>query len=281
MARVLATVRERPLSPHALFRDWIFGETLVGRAVAHPTLEIGWCTSGSAEYTVAGGLVRLRPGSAIVVPMEVEHATSVPQPGTRARSIHVGRALFDAAADAVGVRVREARLIEGTEEQPAALVTLASLLARECEHERAGRALAVEALTDAVVVEAMRPGAGAISAHGGRSRDPRIRRAIEVIHERHASPLSLDDLASAAGVSRFHFTRLFRAETGKSPFRYLIDVRVSRAAKLLRTRGCSVTEAAFAVGCTDLGRFSRSFRRLHGVAPSEYLRRVRGAGAAA
>jgi AraC-like DNA-binding protein len=274
---VNASLVERRLSPHAIFRDWIFGERLEGRPVAHPGVEIGWCLTGCAEYAIADQVIRVKPGAAVVIPVAVEHATSVVQPGTRGRSIHLTRDAFEAAADAVGARVRDARLIEGSTERPSPLVTLAGLLARESEDERAGRAMAVEALMDAVVVEALRSGAAAATV----TRDPRVGRAIDLMQDRYASALTLDDLAGAAGISRFHFSRLFRAKTGKSPFRYLLDVRVARAAQLLRTRGCSVTEAAFTVGCADLGRFSRRFRKLHGVAPSEYLRRVRSAGAIA
>ncbi len=262
---------ERRLSSQAIFRDWIFRQSVAGRPVAHPGVEIGWCVAGTAEYRIGGRLMTLVPGAAIVIPTDVEHATSVPQPGTRGRSIHVTREAFEGAADAVGARVREVRLIEGSADRPSPLVALASLLAREGEGERAGRAMAVEALTDAIVVEALRTGA----ASPGGGRDPRVGRAIDLMHDRYASALTLDELAGAAGVSRFHFTRLFRAETGKTPFRYLLDVRVTRAAQLLRTRGCSVTEAAFSVGCSDLGRFGRRFRKVHGVPPSEYLRRAR------
>lgn len=268
---------ERRLSLQAVFRDWTFRQRVDGRPVAHPAVEIGWCVTGDAEYRIGSRLITLRPGEAIVIPLGVEHATCVPRPDTRGRSIHVAREAFEAASDAVGTRVREARLVEGSPERPSPLVSLAALLARESEGERAGRAMVVEALTDAIVVEALRTGAASAPA----GRDPRVARAIDLMHDQYASTLTLDDLAAAAGVSRFHFTRLFRAETGKTPFRYLLDVRVARAAQLLRTRGCSVTEAAFSVGCSDLGRFSRRFRKVHGMAPSEYLRRARSAGAIA
>ena len=242
------SLRERHLSSQVVFRDWIFREGVAGHR-AHPRVEIGCCLTGTTEYVIAARRFTIQPGAAIVIPVEVEHATAATQAGTRVRSIHVAREMFETAADAVGTRVHEPYVVDGSAERPSTLVALASLLARETEQERPGRALAVEALTDAVVVESLRAG----KPWTPSGRDPRIRQAVDLIHERYASALTLDELAGAAGVSRFHFVRLFRAETGKTPFRYLLDVRLSRAARLLRTRACSVTEAALSVGCCDLG----------------------------
>ena len=99
--------------------------------------------------------------------------------------------------------------------------------------------------------------------------DPRVRFAIERVHASYADPIQVDDLAAAAGMSRFHFSRLFRESTGFSPYQYLIRTRALRAAGLLRGGKTSVTEAAFAVGFGDLGRFARSFRAVVGTSPAQ------------
>jgi AraC family transcriptional regulator len=260
----------RSLPSRAVLRQWAFPDGLAGRPNAHAGIEISWCTTGSADYRIADRHVTLRPGEAIVIPADVEHTTDA-APGTSARSIHVSMETVSAAADALGVSLREASVVPGSVDQPTALVTLGSLLSREADGERKGKALLVESLTDAVVIEALRASPGQRGTNGG---DGRVRRAVEMIHERYAEPLSIDDLARAAHMSRYHFSRVFRAHTGKSPYRYLIDVRMTRAAHLLRAKRCGVTEAAFSVGCADLGRFGRMFRSIHGVRPSEYLRRA-------
>src|SRR5437870_3949438 len=82
-------------------------------------------------------------------------------------------------------------------------------------------------------------------------RDPRVRRSIECIRARYAEPIGVSELAQAAGMSRFHFGRTFRRETGRSPYRYLVETRLAEAARLLERRS-TVTETAFAVGISDV-----------------------------
>jgi AraC-like DNA-binding protein/quercetin dioxygenase-like cupin family protein len=265
---MLAAPLLRPLPSRAVLRQWTFERRYAGTSSAHATVEIAWCTSGTADYVIGNKTVTLHPGEAIVIPANVEHRTTVAQGGTFARALHVPADTVASAAEAVGVRLVGASFVPGSVERPSPLTTLGALLAREADEDRRGKALAVEALTDAVIVEALR---GADGPAPPAAPDSRLRRAIDVIHDRYADPLTIDELSRAAGMSRYHFSRLFRAQTGKSPYRYLLDVRMTRAAHLLRAKRCPVTEAAFSVGCTDLGRFGRMFRAVHGVRPSEYL----------
>jgi transcriptional regulator GlxA family with amidase domain len=101
----------------------------------------------------------------------------------------------------------------------------------------------------------------------------RVSLSLDHIHSAYAEPLTVDDLARSAGMSRFHFSRLFHEQVGDAPYRYLLRVRIARAAELLRGGRHSVTEAALAVGFQDLGRFRRLFRREIGCRPSEVARR--------
>ena len=64
--------------------------------------------------------------------------------------------------------------------------------------------------------------------------------------------------------------RRFREQVGKSPYAYLQQVRLQRAAELLGRGRATVTEAAFAAGFTDLGRFGRKFRETYGCTPSAF-----------
>lgn len=102
----------------------------------------------------------------------------------------------------------------------------------------------------------------------------RLSRARELIHDRHADAVSLDDMAGAAGLSRYHFLRLFRRVYGRTPHAYLADVRIARARDLLG-RGTTVTEACLEVGFTSVSSFSALFARKTGASPSAYQRRVR------
>ena len=78
------------------------------------------------------------------------------------------------------------------------------------------------------------------------------------------------DLARAAGLSRAHFSREFRAAFGESPHEYLLTRRMERAAALLRTTDRSVADVCLSVGLQSIGSFTTTFKRTYGVTPTAY-----------
>jgi len=95
-------------------------------------------------------------------------------------------------------------------------------------------------------------------------------RARDLADARYFEPLGVDDLASAAGLSRAHFSREFRRVFGESPHAYLLTRRLERAAALLRTTDNSVAEICLAVGLQSIGSFTTSFGRAYGQSPTAY-----------
>lgn len=91
--------------------------------------------------------------------------------------------------------------------------------------------------------------------------------------ERHlGDAMTLSELANVAGVSRFHFARLFRVSTGYSPMAYLLRKRIERAKSLLGRGGMPICEIAAMLGFSDQSHFSRTFRKLEGVTPKQFAR---------
>jgi AraC family transcriptional regulator len=105
----------------------------------------------------------------------------------------------------------------------------------------------------------------------------RVEAARALMDSQYASPHSLSSLARFTGMSTFHFARVFRELTGTPPHRYLLDVRMARAAEQLRD-GVGVTETCFANGFTNLSHFIRLFRRTFGVTPSRFPGKRTGRG---
>jgi AraC-like DNA-binding protein len=95
-------------------------------------------------------------------------------------------------------------------------------------------------------------------------------RAKDIADARYFEPLEVDDLARAAGLSRAHFSREFRAAFGESPHAYLLTRRMERAAALLRTTDHSVAQICLSVGLQSIGSFTTSFKRTYGVTPTAY-----------
>ena len=100
-----------------------------------------------------------------------------------------------------------------------------------------------------------------------------LRRARDHADRHYTEPLDLAQLAAIAGISKYHFQRLFRATYGRSPAAYLTERRIERAQDLLRATNLTVTEVCHAVGFSSLGSFSSRFRELVGETPSEFQRR--------
>lgn len=101
-----------------------------------------------------------------------------------------------------------------------------------------------------------------------------LRRARDLMDSRYADPVDLDAMAAAAGFSRYHFAREFRAAFGETPGLYLSRRRVERAKDLLASANLTVTEICLLVGFTSLGSFSSRFSELVGCSPSAYRRAV-------
>ena len=103
----------------------------------------------------------------------------------------------------------------------------------------------------------------------------RVDAAREVLEKECASEHSLGSLARSVGMSTFHFARVFSELVGMPPHRYLLRVRLNRAARQLK-QACSVTDACFSSGFRNLSHFIRLFERHFGISPSFYARNRSG-----
>lgn len=99
-----------------------------------------------------------------------------------------------------------------------------------------------------------------------------LRRARDLTDRDFAQPLTLDAMAAAAKLSKFHFARAFTMAYGETPHTYLTRRRVERAKDLLRVANLTTTEICFCVGFESVGSFSSRFKELVGMSPSEYRR---------
>jgi AraC-like DNA-binding protein len=95
-------------------------------------------------------------------------------------------------------------------------------------------------------------------------------RARDLADARYSEPLTVDDLARAAKLSRAHFSREFRRAFGESPHAYLLTRRLERASALLRSTDRTVADICFSVGLRSVGSFTTSFTRTYGKSPTAY-----------
>src|SRR4051794_12325173 len=95
-------------------------------------------------------------------------------------------------------------------------------------------------------------------------------RAKDMADARYTDPLTVDDMATRAGLSKAHFSREFKLAFGVSPHAYLLTRRLERASALLRTTDRSVAEICMDVGLTSVGSFTTSFKRMFEKTPTAY-----------
>ena len=119
----------------------------------------------------------------------------------------------------------------------------------------------------------------------GRPREPAVtkardrRRAVETalwIDAHSHRQLDLEAAAAQAGISPFHFLRLFASVLGVTPHQYLVRSRLRHAARLLAGDGRSITDIAYDVGFGDLSNFVRTFHRAAGISPRKFREASRG-----
>lgn len=105
---------------------------------------------------------------------------------------------------------------------------------------------------------------------GERLSPLQLRRVTEHIQANLGQSIPLAKLAAVAGISPFHFARLFKQTTGCAPHQYLIRCRVERARQLLLDRPGNAADVALDVGFCDQSHLTMHFRRAFGVAPKEF-----------
>ncbi|MET0704629.1 MAG: AraC family transcriptional regulator [Mycobacterium sp.] len=100
-----------------------------------------------------------------------------------------------------------------------------------------------------------------------------LSRVIDYIDAYTQDSITLDDLAREANLSKFHFLRAFVATMGMTPHRYLVEIRMARAAELLTVGDQTVSAIAALCGYSSSARFSANFRQHYGTTPGAFRQR--------
>ena len=98
-----------------------------------------------------------------------------------------------------------------------------------------------------------------------------IKKALGYIHTEYARHLSLDEIASVAGISKYYFAREFLRVTGLSFITYLNAFRCEKAKILLLEEKCNIESVAYSVGFASASYFNRIFKKVVGMSPSDYI----------
>ena len=228
--------------------------------------------TGEEMYKIEGRTRALKPGQFLLVDAGAEFEVRTPSPdrtiglcvylGARQPPLSapegLGRVLEGSAADPLAPLLsRYARLLAGRPEAGAGLasriVQEVTIATEDYLSTFANRLERLKSLKRSTRIETLQ----------------RVERARAYIHSHADRPLTLEEVASEATLSRFHLARSFAEVHGLPPLGYHRRLRLDQAARLLKEDAASPTELAQRFGYRSLSAFTRAFRQVHGVPPSQ------------
>ena len=168
-------------------------------------------------------------------------------------------------------------LIKADQPQTLALHETLRLLAAEMAEPAPGSEVVVNRLADILFIQCVRAhiASNSETCRSGWLRaifDPKIAAALNAIHDKVASPWTVGTLAAAAGMSRSAFAVRFKELLAETPLEYLTNWRMYKATGLLQDDHRTLSEIAESVGYDSDAAFSKTFKRVLGVAPREFRR---------
>jgi AraC family transcriptional regulator len=256
-------------------------DSLLLPSVSEPFL--AWTISGEVDFQEREGsrpwiTHRVRRGSLFLTtggaPYECRWKAATREP-FESMAVFLELPLLERALEEVfGSEAPCARLRDASAFTDAALNTMMQQLHGELMRRKAS-ALFVQGIAQALAIHLARNYADLVKEP--RSGSPslpgyKLRQITDWMKEHLADDFSLDQLASVAGLSKFHFHRLFRSAVGTAPSRYHMNLRLEEAKRLLRETKQSVVAVAVEVGYANPSHFAQLFRRETGLSPSDYRR---------
>ena len=106
-----------------------------------------------------------------------------------------------------------------------------------------------------------------LTLDAGVISDRRIARVLEMMSSRLSNPPTLDELAAEAGVSKFHFVRLFREKVGRTPHAFLLQLRLEAAQSMLAATDLDIGTIAALSGYSRSAELTSAFSRRYGTTP--------------
>jgi AraC-like DNA-binding protein len=229
------------------------------------TASIGFVTSGWFEYASGDRRVLAAPGAIILG--NANEAFSVRHVDTRGNHrlvVSLGRDVLDDVANDAGVAPRFGAIALSPGKTATRIFALMRALNRNACNDL------LYPLAHAALTAEQHPAAERISARDRR----RVQTAVGHIETNFDQPCTLHALADLAGLSRFHFVRMFSTVVGLSPNQYLINTRIRAAAERLIATKAPIADIAFDVGFNDISHFYACFRQALGCTPRQWRLRA-------
>ena len=150
---------------------------------------------------------------------------------------------------------------------------LIRLMQQEADNHQSGAKSLMDALVTVLFIYILRHGLQANLLHCGLFaglQDKRLAKVLEQLFNAPQQAWNMDALAALAAMSRANFTRVFQQKIGMAPGKFLTQLRLQEAALLLNKTQKNILSVALEVGYQSEAHFSKAFKALYGMTPSQY-----------
>lgn len=103
-----------------------------------------------------------------------------------------------------------------------------------------------------------------------RGVNENLKKVIDYMNENYTNGVSCEDLSELVNIDKYRFIRSFKAQTSKTPYEYLLDLKLEKAKKMLKMKNYSITEISMLCGFSSHSHFTSTFRKKTGMSPTEY-----------
>lgn len=233
--------------------------------------------SGRVDYCVEDEVYALNPWDVLLVKHHTIHKALIDQSEPYDRIIiYLDRKYFDRAMPGVQLmecfdRAGRGRCLLSTDEDQRSSI---GRILRQYEETEPEESSSARALCDTYIMQLLIHISRLTteeSGAGSRGGDAKIEEVLSYINENLGAELTVDELSERAFLSKYHFMRQFKAQTGETVHAYIRQKRLLYAARLIR-EGTPANKAAADSGFSDYSTFHRAFRESFGISPGELKR---------
>jgi AraC family transcriptional regulator len=241
---------------------------------SHSSFTVTAVLSGSMAVTIGSDDFELSAGEVALTGIGQTHAARASS--IEFVSIGISAALVNELVTEIGLtRITAEIVFRAKRTTDEAITRIARAIRSEIDAESLGHGAMLDALVRQLVIHLLRSHltvrkTDQIELSRAGPVDRRLRRAIEFMHDNYERELALEEIASAAYLSEYHFARLFKQITGVTPHVYLANVRLEHARRLLSETSLSISQIAIRVGYHSQSHFTKIFKSVTGVTPRVY-----------
>jgi AraC-type DNA-binding domain-containing proteins len=244
----------------------------------HSSYEFSFCSSGLDYALLERKGIGLEQGGVYPFNPEQAHGMSREVSGITMMGLHINKDFINEVSRQIygkeNVCFKNENCTVSRE-----LRSLIQMLINEYRARENGYRLAVDCMCTQTVVNLFRTvksNMPVILQERNYNERDNINKVVNYLKENYNGEISLEQLSSMSNLSLYHFIRVFKSHTGKTPYQYLLDIKIEKAAELLKSKKyrMTVSDVAYSCGFNNLSHFITVFKRKKGISPLKYVKQV-------